>query len=1761
MKLYNKEFILPINKKDKLHGNAVMLLTPNIEASFNIMNGKNRFLNMERSLNANYKSYYVEKDISYLIANENTLIPLTTKEYIHEVQTITESVNESIRNFTLHGLINFNKLPEDDIKVVYIASKNCSNTSYNLVKRFINLESISRLNKDTLKAKIQFPIAVNIHDDMKDLKYSKCGDIHVLDFDYFDGDIDYYEVHCKEEIYGMIIKCINPNVDEYIYKYIRATLSGSYKYFEGEFSDICANIDRIIQEPNGYVKVIKMIKNNNMSSVVKLAWKDLKTKTKETFKESYSEDEFISEAEMDDLARIKRNMTYNTNKGSKHIIDKLKDNLQRAVDPGSDLPVYDKEDGKNRENVPHIVAGQKNIPEPEIPLPNIGGSSSSSSSSTTSDDSEDDSTNESVTLDYDTFSIEEESDYCLNMGNVITFFNEAERKISSQKMKDILYAERLKTSKDVIDLYDNVKKNCPYITNTYLTLARYKKLNLFVDLSYYNNVFFQNMTYKLEKGLDYYFNLLNKMINSKSVAEAGYDCSTVIIPIEAWDVDATTKIWIYREDINPISLFYRLMQTNLKKLKEAFSGKQFVFLGKNCYFKVNLDEFTEMDTPKFLMFIRKIRSGESVAADIEPTSKADSKDAITDTIIGNIEYNTNVKMYAVTGKPTSNGVKGKEKEAISTTPKKDSKEEPKTSPDTPKSVDTELEKDVKEKIIDKVDSVASTSNSADEAIDKLSKDEHFAELLAQLDNESNSAVVSAARTRRIDELDKGFKSKEVLGRSVNSILSDRYKYTSDPLNHTNLNIDSVNKEWENMSYMNMSDYDPYMDILAALEDLKNKSFPISIRNIDVKDMSTSEDYIYTYSVDCETFEGKRFNLKFDIPKFKNKQQMVLRGNKKTINIQMALIPILKTEEDTVQIISNYNKIFVRRVGDTNGKSYPTADRIIKTFSKNEFSGVKITTGDNSKICSRYELPIDYIDLATVYTRIETKKTVYYFNQEIIRKEFADKIKDANGIPYAYSKSSGEILYYNPNHGLTFSDQLLMNLVSDITEFGEAFDNTNEAIRYCYSCASILATKIPIIVLGAYSVGLTKMLDAAHVKYSFQEKRPSVSKREPSNYIKFKDGYLVYEVDYNSSLLMNGLKICDTANYSITEVNNKAMYLDFLDEFGGRIKADGIDNFYDCEVDVITKQILEMCNLPDNYIDLLAYSNYLLADNKYSIHGNMTVKRLRRNELIAGYFCKALATSYGTYAVQMKHGRSSIMTMKQSAVIDLIMADPTASDLSVINPLNEYESYNTASPKGLSGMNADRAYSLDKRSFDESMINVLGMSTGFAGTVGINRPTTIDANVTNMRGFVETSDSDDLNPVKSLSMTEAISVFSSTRDDPFRTAMTYIQTAKHTVRCDNYSPALITTGADKALPKLISDDFAFKAKDSGEVVELGEDYMIVKYKGGDCDYIDLSDTAEKNSSTGIFVSLKLSTDLKVGSKFKAGDIIAYDKTSFSSGVGMSDDLSYSFSVLAKCAIMDTDEGFEDSAIVDEELSEALTTTIIKEIRKVIPKDANISNVAKIGQYIREGEDLMVMQNSYSDEDAALLLRNLVDTEEDLKDLGNIHIKSKVTGYVHDIKIYRTADMKDLSPSLKKLCTQYESKIKDKKKVMDKYKINDNTILDPDYTIDPTGKFKDAADSVIIIFYVSYKDKFGVGDKLIYYNANKGVDKDIIPKGLEPYSLDRPDERLHTIVSIAAINGRMVTSIPNVGVINRLLIEESRKIKDMAGIPYNVNLLEK
>lgn len=1291
----------------------------------------------------------------------------------------------------------------------------------------------------------------------------------------------------------------------------------------------------------------------------------------------------------------------------------------------------------------------------------------------------------------------------------------------NSKLKQNLYADRIKTNQDLAKIYDKIKEKCPDIKYTYYTIDRYKNQNLFFDTFHYNEVFMRNNTFKGKKGNNVYFELMKRLINNKAIQS--YPKKTVVIPVCDWNTGGDGRIYDYMKNINPLSAIYLTLYTNLNAFKDIFGDTEFVFLGEKSYFKVNFSK-VEMNKTYLGMICRNLEKLKlkDFVTDEDDDEPENSPKAITVDIIDKVEKSQNVTIDNI-----------------------EVKEEP---------------KDEKEEVVAKVSQSASMNKNTDEALDALDHDEKLKELLVTLANDSDSGPkISDARAARNLELDKQLMEKEIKGKKISEIIKDSEKKQELP--KVSLNVDSVNEEWKNLTYQSSIDkYDPSEDIVNIFRSFSNTSHPLAIRSIKVENTSTSEDKVETYTVEYENEKGKRFTIKVDVPIMIDNKYMKLRGNRKNINGQLTLIPIIKTDQDTVQVVSySYKKIFIRRFGTTTGKSNITCDKLIKTLNKHQYKNIHIIEGDCSKVCSKYEVPIDYLDLSTIYSKIITPQYTIFFNQDEFRNRYT--VDDKKGLPFAIKNDSKEIIYYKDESKGNLSIRVRDMIAEADGEFLNNYNSMSKSVRYTYSQASILGQKIPLILVCAYSEGLQKTLDKANIEYELISKDAGRVNYNHDEYdlIKFNDGYIKYKLTYASSLLMNGLKACDTDSHSLTEINSKPMYLDFFDLFGSRIMADGLDNFYDVFLDPITLDVLEDYKLPTDYVEALLYANSLLSDNKFIKHTQVNGRRIRRNELIPGYLYTALSESYQDYTRSMKHGREVPMSIKQSAVIDKILTDNTVSDLSVLTPLGEYEAINTVSPKGLSGLNSDRSYTLDKRTFDDSMLNVFGMSTGFAGNVGINRQATIDANIVSKRGYIRSLEENpkELSTTKTFCMTEALTPYGCTRDDPFRTAMTFIQTSKHLMRSNNSDPSLITSGADEALPYLLSNTFVHKSKGKGEVIEKSDYHMIIAYDDDTTEYIDLSENVEKNSSSGFFVTLKLDSDLKVGSKVKEGQIVAYDKSSFSSEIGAENNLAYNIGKLKKCAILNTDEGYEDSAIISQELADDLTHSVVLKVDKVFSKDTNIYNLVKVGQEIEEGDNLLIIQTAYDEDDTNVLLKKLASaSEEDITDLGRQPIKSKVTGVIQDIVMYRTVELDELSESLRKAFVAYEKNIAERRKIMKKYGI-DTSSLPADYKLPATGKLKNAEDGVLIEFYLRYEDKMSVGDKLIYYSALKGVIKDIFPEGKEPTSSFRPDEKIHSLLAVGSVNGRMVTSILINGGINKYLIELSRKCKQIAGMKVSID----
>lgn len=1348
------------------------------------------------------------------------------------------------------------------------------------------------------------------------------------------------------------------------------------------------------------------------------------------------------------------------------------------------------------------------------------------------------------------------------------FFSEATpENVLDTRLRKILYKERLRNSKDVKLRLNRIKNECKYIKYTYPTIDKYKNKNIYIDNHIYNKIFTMSETYNRDKAIDLLYALFDRFINNPNYK--GYTKKTVLIPVNEWAGDIpTTSLFEFSKSINPFSMIVRLFKKPKENL-DKLSGMDFIFIGNNSWFKMKMEDLDMKNLNLFKTNILKIRNNDIVEDNV-PEDKEDIKTRL----ISKIEDLTGIEVNNVS----------RIQDVDPTVPyKAEIKDQPKlivakgiTGAD--QVIDpTKIEKPTEDKINQSVENIVDYTKNAEEAEKEMDNSVDLKELILQAKNDQDDTFkISATRKARMDDLNDKFLKEKI----ANSTIAELVATEDTPLQSTDLskNVETIDDEWANLKKPNFeADYNIDADIVKCLHSLsQNKDVPMSVIDISTEDRSTSEDSIITYTVHLEDSLGKRHTLRFDMPKIINKRFLRLRGNDKIIPGQLINLPIIKTDEDTVQVVSNYNKIFITRYGQV-GKINQSTNALIRALTKLKENNYKleikddndiptpskIDLGNNAKISAKYELPAEYVELSKIFNKITTSDgRVYYFNRdELIHKLEEKKVKvesDQGFMVVGITKDNQSITV--PEEGVSSS------LINHLGIHKYAYTFMKPGARMTYSQASILNSKIPLIVVMAYTAGLTGALNAAGIEYNLSEKRPTNTK----NYFRFNDGFLSFNDSYapDAALLVNGLAVINTQEYSLTDIDTKAMWLDVLDDFGGRNRADGLDSFANLMMDPITVEVCKTYKLPTDYIEVLAYASSLLTTNKFNRHTDITGNRFRTNERLVHFLYKALATSYGMYLREIKNNRKDAkMTMKQSAVIDMALSDVTTSDLSKLSPLLELESANTVTFKGLSGMNSDRSYSLDKRTYDNTMINKLSMSTGFSATVGINRQATINMGIESTKGYIKSGgELDRMSDANTLSITEALTPFGTTRDDPFRTAMTFIQTSKHGMRTNSQDPLLVTNGADQALPYLTSDTFAHKTKWDAIVEEVNDDYMIIANKSNrsEKEFIDLREKVEKNSDGGFFITIKLdlAKNYKKGQTIKPGEIIAYDKDSYSDKVGVGN-LAYNIGTLTKVAIMHTDKGFEDSSIISQDLSEKMASEIVLQVDVLMDaKDIDIQCV-EIGKPLHEGEVIMSYRAALEDQDATDIINKIVsknagnESKELMDEIGKIKVKSKVTGKLQDIKIYSTIPNSEMSKSLAAFVNKYNAPIDKMKSKLSKLGI-DASQYGTSGVLPAVGKLKHAEGKVLVEFYIKYYDKMSVGDKLVYFSALKGVVKEIFPEGKEPYSEYRPEEKVHSFLPIGSVNARMVTSVLTLGAINKVLIELDRHVKDIMGVKWDPNL---
>ncbi|MGL5745607.1 MAG: hypothetical protein ACRCXX_10715, partial [Cetobacterium sp.] len=691
------------------------------------------------------------------------------------------------------------------------------------------------------------------------------------------------------------------------------------------------------------------------------------------------------------------------------------------------------------------------------------------------------------------------------------------------------------------------------------------------------------------------------------------------------------------------------------------------------------------------------------------------------------------------------------------------------------------------------------------AIDKMKKD--------MLVGRSNASL------KRDEKLREEFLEKKISnGLTVKKLLE---KKDSPKVETSNIKRDILNKDLNQIAIHNfdktyretIKEKDLYSIAYAFAKD---KDIDLIPKKVELEDSSDKFNAKETLTMEFEDSNRVRHKFVVDVPKLIDDRFLYINGGRKIMNKQLLLLPITKTKPNTVIVTTNYNKLTMERVG---ANVSPGLEKLKKLLALFKQPGLTVKIGSNRHLNTNYMRSIEYDELAARFMTIKAinKNGNLYlnFNIDKMYEEITAKnitlVKRDDIIPFGIINNTAVVYINNTNgnvmitngkdvedSGATIVEFIYNNFE---TIFGEAFTKEFGEIsvgkKYIYTKVIIMKKAIALGLLLAYSEGsITGLLRKLNINYEISTTAPrfdSPIDKMKVGILRFSDCYLVYDArQYRNTLLLEGLNDAPLRMYELVDFDNKDTYIDIFENLlGSKTIANAFDNFRLNMIDPITKEVLEELGYPTDYVEVLAFANGLLEDNAYKLESDMSLYRLRSGELINAYIYKALADAYGTYRITSNNKNPVKVSIAKDSIIKQIMTAPNVEEYSVLNPIIELDKTRTVSFKGLSGLNLEQAYTIDKRLFNPSMLGILGSSTAYSGAVGITRRLTLDANVKSVRGYMQTTETKDvkyLTAKQLFTAAEALNPFVPNHDDAARVLMASTQ-AGHMVPVENTSKLL------------------------------------------------------------------------------------------------------------------------------------------------------------------------------------------------------------------------------------------------------------------------------------------------------------------------------------------------------------------------------------
>ena len=984
-----------------------------------------------------------------------------------------------------------------------------------------------------------------------------------------------------------------------------------------------------------------------------------------------------------------------------------------------------------------------------------------------------------------------------------------------------------------------------------------EKRNMIVDLSRWMELFFAYVKRNSAKNLCAAFmNLLHSKLNDTRFAE-GYQ-KLLLIDLNSWCKASDCIIMNRKLLTNPLSIFFYTVYY-FPEILEQYPDIKVMVVNRNAkqLLIFNTSEVTKKTYPAVkgkMKLLKNVTFSVEDESEAVPTEMTDSevKAELVDDFKTEVKASLTKHLLGKEGEPDEDPLAEFSEKPLDVTAKVSERhilEDDGESPEEEVDVLDESEEDASRFVEELLD-------SGDEDTIFEDPDEVAAKVSAKV---KKNVYISTFMPKRTEEekakIERMTANQTKVLKTPSRSDVERKKIDTTILPTT---IENGNPNLAKSRYMNFDRnyvakrYEPDIDnAVGILSQASDKLFVVEKTIEDISDpMNLVERWTYT----LEDERGHTFNIRLNIPKIIDGTYVYVNGSKKTISHQFVLKPLSKTGPDTVQLVTAYNKVFIRRQGQIDRGT--KALQLLLSRNRDKYL---VRDGNFSMKNETYEVPLDFIMLAKYYTDYTIGDITYWMDIDGLlayAKSHIKKFKEPDltkELPIGFNNATNNLVVMPLTE--CYTDYVLANLqTTDPKEMDKVVKISKQSKpRLIVSTAKFGGKVVPLILWCLYCEGLTATLNRAKIQYRFVPKE-QLKEINPikEDYVQLEDSLLVWKRGgMATDLLMNGLhginKPLPLEFYTAEEMDSKDTYISLMNDFYQNSNcAYMLDNFRDFMIDDKAKEMLEDFGYPTDLVGVLLTANNMLTDKKFLPENNMNNMRVRSTEVISDIVYILITGAYTDYRRSAYKNKPRIKNIPVNAVIDgLLNSSATRSggrtpivtnlvdETSVLNPVLELEKNRAVTFKGLRGIQLDRAMTMARRAYDQSMVGTLGITTSSDANCGVVRQLTLEPNITSTRGYIDTTPKenvDDLHSANLFTTAELLTPIGITHDDPDRSSMSYKQT-KYMVPVADSDPVLIGNRVEAIVPYLLSDEFVVDAKEDGKVVDIDGDYCIIQYKSG------------------------------------------------------------------------------------------------------------------------------------------------------------------------------------------------------------------------------------------------------------------------------------------------------------------------------------------